>query len=56
MLSILIDAIEVYIIALSKTDTGKILQIQKQEIINNQSNDQKSGEQSSLAVNHYKFG
>ena len=61
ILNILIDAMEVYIIALSKTEenaysTNPLNLDTRDSLANNQSNDQQSGQQSRLAVNHYNFG
>ena len=61
ILNIPIDAMEVYIIALSKTEenaykTYLVSLETKDSLVNNQNNDQQSGQQSSLAANHYNFG
>ena len=61
ILNITIDAMEVYIIALSKTEenaynTYLVSFETRDSLVNNQNNDQQSGQQSSLAVNHYNFG
>ena len=61
ILNIPIGAMEVYIIALSKTEnnaynTCPVNLKTRDSLVNNQNNDQQSGQQSSLAVNHYNFG
>ena len=61
VLNIPIDAMEVYIIALSKTkenaySTCPVNLETRDSLVNNQNNDQQLGQQSSLAVNHYSFG
>ena len=61
MLNIPINAMEVHIIALYKTEgnaynTCPVNLETRDSLVNNQNNDQQSGQQSSLAVNHYNFG
>ena len=60
ILSIPNDAMEVYIIALSKTEENACntypVNLETRDIlVNNQNNDQQSGQQSSVAVHHYNF-